>query len=303
MSFPSDIKGAMRDCILKLLWPKKDIVAFFANNGCTKADIAVLGDTQAQTRNGLVDSMFAHLSSKTDGGLGPFRAMLQALVAWSHFDPYYFETLQKLNRADAQRSIDHLKQLQELRDQRLKNERKARAAKEAEAQNPKRTLDELKTRFIQLLQGAVSPQSRGYELEVILQELAKISALTVTTPFRVNGEQIDGAVKFEGENYLVEAKWQEQLAANEAVYQFVGKVEGKLYGRGIFVSVNGFSSNIVKSIVTGKAIKTIFVDGEDLTMVLEGMQTFSEMLDKKIAAAQNKGQIYVNAITLNEKHS
>ena len=261
------------------------------------------GDTQAQTRNDLVDSMFQHLSSKTDGGLGPFRAMLQALVAWSHFDPYYFEHLQKLHRADAQRSINHLKQLQELRDQRLKNERKAREAKEAEAQNPKRTLEELKTRFIQLLQGAVSPQSRGYELEVILQELAKISALTVTTSFRVNGEQIDGAVKFEGENYLVEAKWQEQLAANEAVYQFVGKVEGKLYGRGIFVSVNGFSSNVVKSIVAGKAIKTIFVDGEDLTMVLEGMQTFSEMLDKKIVAAQNKGQIYVNAITLNEKHS
>ncbi|MCK7581499.1 MAG: restriction endonuclease [Chromatiales bacterium] len=186
-------------------------------------------------------------------GWVPFRAMLQALVAWSHFDPYYFETLQKLNRADAQRSIDHLKQLQELRDQRLKNERKAREAKEAEAQNPKRTLEELKARFIQLLQGIVSPQSRGYELEVILQELAKISALTVTTPFRVNGEQIDGAVKFEGENCLVEAKWQEQLAANEAVYQFVGKVEGKFYGRGIFVSVNGFSSNVVKSIVAGES--------------------------------------------------
>ena len=35
MSFPEDIKLAMRDCILKLLWPKDDIVAFFRNNSCT----------------------------------------------------------------------------------------------------------------------------------------------------------------------------------------------------------------------------------------------------------------------------
>ncbi len=75
------------------------------------------------------------------------------------------------------------------------------------------------------------------------------------------------------------------------------KLKGKMYGRGIFVSVNGYSKNIIESLVIGKAIKTVFVDGEDLMMVLEGMQTFSEMLDKKIQVAQTKGGIYINAIT------
>ena len=30
--FPNDIKLAMRDCILKVLWPKDDIVGFFKTN-------------------------------------------------------------------------------------------------------------------------------------------------------------------------------------------------------------------------------------------------------------------------------
>jgi hypothetical protein len=42
------------------------------------------------------------------------------------------------------------------------------------------------------------------------------------------------SVKYDGEHYMVEAKWQEASAANEGVYQFSMKVEGKMYGRGLF---------------------------------------------------------------------
>ena len=42
MSFPADIKGCMKDCILSLFWPRKDIVGFFEKHGCTKAEISNL---------------------------------------------------------------------------------------------------------------------------------------------------------------------------------------------------------------------------------------------------------------------
>lgn len=303
MSFPSDIKNVMRECILNVFWPKDDIVQFFSDNGCTKADLAVLSNHKELARYKIVDNMFNHLTAKADGGLGPFRSMLQALTNWSSFDPYYFEKLKKLKREEANRSIAHLKQLQEIRDHKIKEERKARNLKDVEAQNPKKTLSELKVKYISLIQGSSPPQRRGYELEAVLQELGKLSKLETTEPYKTNGEQIDGAIKFEGEHYLVEAKWQDKASANEPVYQFVGKVEGKFYGRGIFISVNGFSENVVSSLVQGKVIKTILVDGEDLVMVLESMQTFSEMLDKKIKAAQTRGNIYVNAITGKSKIS
>ena len=297
MTFPSDIKLAMRECILKLLWPRDDIVSFFENNSCTKADIKSIGDHKSLSRAAIVDTMFDHLSKKPDGGLGQFRSMLQSLIDWKHFDAYYFETLKKLTRAEADRAITHLKQLQEIRDHKLQQQRKERERKEAAAKTPADSRAELKTKFIGLLQGAVTGAKRGYALEGILQSLSKLSALEVTEPFRVNGEQIDGAVKYDGEHYIIEAKWQERAAANEAVYQFAAKIEGKMYGRGLFFSVHGFSEHVVTSLVHGKALKTVFIDGADLIVVLEGIIGFPEMLDRKIKAAQTKGLIYVDAVT------
>jgi len=125
----------------------------------------------------------------------------------------------------------------------------------------------------------------------------------VTEPFKVIGEQIDGAIKFDGEHYLIEAKWQETAASNEPVYQFVGKVEGKMYGRGLFVSVHGFTENVVQSVGRGKALRTVFVDGEDLVFVVEEQLSFSDMVDKKVKAAQTKGLIYVNPLSGKSKVS
>ncbi|MCI5125067.1 MAG: hypothetical protein D3925_11470 [Candidatus Electrothrix sp. AR5] len=223
----------MRDCLLKIFWAKDDIVSFFENNGCTSSDIKSLGEYKEYSRAKIIDNLFNHISSKHDCGLGPFRAMLHALVNWSHFDTFYFDKLKKLNRDDANRAIQHLKQLQEIRDHKIKEDRKRRELKEQEARNPKKTIDELKKKHISLLQGELSPQQRGYELEKILLELSKISELEVTKPFRVNGEQIDGAIKYDGEHYIVEAKWQDKSSANEPVYQFAQKVQGKMYGRGL----------------------------------------------------------------------
>lgn len=60
MTFPSDIKLAMRECVLKLLWPKDDIIAFFENNSCTKADIKAIGDHKTMHRSAIIDTMFEH---------------------------------------------------------------------------------------------------------------------------------------------------------------------------------------------------------------------------------------------------
>ena len=39
------------------------------------------------------------------------------------------------------------------------------------------------------------------------------------------------------------------------------------------------------------------MDGGDLTVVLEGIIDFNQMLDRKIKAAQTRGLIYVDAVT------
>lgn len=303
MSFPADIKGCMKDCILSLFWPRKDIVGFFEKHGCTKAEVCGLqieGESGLK-RHEIIDVLFDTLSARPDNGLGPFRAMLQSLLAWSHFDPYYFDKLRKLDRAVANKNLEHLRQLQEIRDAKIKADRDRRATNEAARQKATVSLEELRTEYLDLLANKISRQQRGYALERILAELGRISRLETTEAFRVNGEQVDGAVKFDGEHYLIEAKWQEKSASNESVYQFAGKVAGKLYGRGLFISVNGFSADVVRSLIRGKEIQTLFVDGEDLILVLEGHLNLRDMIDRKVKAAQTKGLIYVHPISGAEK--
>ncbi|WP_288403460.1 restriction endonuclease [uncultured Pseudomonas sp.] len=305
MSFPADIKGCMKDCILSLFWPRKDIVGFFEKHGCTKTEIASIQTEgeNALRRHEIIDTLFGVLAARPDQGLGPFRAMLQSLLNWSHFDPYYFDKLRKLDRAAANKNLEHLRQRQEIRDAKIKSDRERRATQEAARQQPTTSLDQLRAEYLDLLANKISRQQRGYALEHILSELSRLSQLETTEAFRVNGEQIDGAVKFDGEHYLIEAKWQERAASNEPVYQFAGKVAGKLYGRGLFVSVNGFSGEVVRSLTMGKEIQTLFIDGEDLILVLEGHLTLREMIDRKVKAAQTKGLIYVNPISGAEKKS
>ncbi len=266
-----------------------------------QAELDVHAVRQLPAQHAAADAMFERLDQRTDNGLGPYRAMLRSLVEWSQFDPYYFDNLKKLDRPTAEKNLAHLRQLQEIRDVRIKEERKKRELAEAERQRPKHDIAGLREQFLVLHAGDLKAQDRGYALEKILAELARIDALEVTEPFKVVGEQIDGSFKFDGEHYLIEAKWQDKASANEPVYQFAGKIEGKMYGRGVFFSVHGFSSLVIQSLVAGKAVKTIFADGEDLVLVLEGHLSFKEMIDRKVKAAQTKGLIYIHPITGAEK--
>ncbi|MBD9359525.1 restriction endonuclease [Methylomonas fluvii] len=303
MNFPADIKGCMKDCILSLFWPRKEIVGFFEKHGCTKAEISSLQieGENALKRHEVIDTLFNALAARPDNGLGSFRAMLQSLLTWSHFDPYYFDKLRKLDRSVATRNLDHLRQLQEIRDAKIKSDRERRVFQDAVRQQPTASLEQLRSEYLDLLANKTSRQQRGYALERILAELSRLSRLETTEAFRVNGEQVDGAVKFDGEHYLIEAKWQERSASNEPVYQFAGKVAGKLYGRGLFISVNGFSPEVIHSLVIGKEIQTLFVDGEDLILVLEGHLTMRDMIDRKVKAAQTRGLIYAHPISGSEK--
>jgi hypothetical protein len=39
---------------------------------------------------------------------------------------------------------------------------------------------------------------------------------------------------------------------------------------------------VVQRVVRGKALRTLFVDGEDLVFVIEEQLSFSDMVDKKV---------------------
>lgn len=88
---------------MSLIWPRKDIVGFFEQHGCTKADVKdlVIEGENGLKRHQIIDALFRKLDARPDNGLGTLRTMLQSLLNWSHFDPYYFNKLRKLDRTTA----------------------------------------------------------------------------------------------------------------------------------------------------------------------------------------------------------
>lgn len=307
-NFPKDILDCMRSCILAIFWPRKEIISFFKNNGCTKKDLKEVQNFKKKKlyRSQIVNIVFENLNERN--ALGPFRSMLQSLINWTYFDPYYFKKLGKLDEEEAKKRINHLKQLQEIRDSKVKKIRKKREKRNKKLNTTNINREKIKNIFLKLFQGknekgkVISRQKRGYLFEEFLKKLFLLEELEVTDQFKLQGEQIDGSIKFEGENYLVEAKWQDSMIATESLYHFAYKVEGKMYGRGIFISVNGFSSESISGLIKAKALNTVLFDGSDLILVVEGRWTLREMLDRKIKAAQTMGRIFVDVNTMKEKY-
>lgn len=306
-TFPKDIMDCMKGCILSIFWPKKDIIDFMKKVGCTSRELIPENEWKELHRAEIIDGIFANLEKRNDSGIGQFRCMLKELTEWDYFNPYYFEKLNKLNEDEAKRNIAHLKQLQEIRDYKIKQERQRQEEQGKKWKDKNYSINELKEIFLNLFSGKdqdgkeINSQRRGYLFEEFLKKLFIYEGIEVTDPFKIVGEQIDGSFKYDGEHYIIEAKWRDKWSASDSLYQFATKVEGKMYGRGIFISINGFSPESVQALTAGKALRTILVDGGDLVLVTEGMYTLKEMLDCKIKAAQTMGKIYVDSTSLMDK--
>ncbi len=133
-------------------------------------------------------------------------------------------------------------------------------------------------------------QDRGRGLERLLHEAMRRAKLDPRPPYRPSGEELDGSFKFEGRYYLYEAKWLGDEPPASMIYSFKGKVGGKLVGTiGFFISVEGFSTDAIDALASGKEKDVVLVTGEDLEAALAGSAQLRRMLDLKLRAAAEDG--------------
>lgn len=153
-------------------------------------------------------------------------------------------------------------------------------------------LKEVTSDFLSLL-GKEDPQKRGFRLEKILKELFLLFDLDPKASFRITGEQIDGAFSFEGTDYLLEAKWQQNPVDASTLDSLAGKLSRKLDNTlGLFLSINGYSEDAVKAHSSGRRLM-ILMDGSDLMAVLEGRIDLVQLLLRKRRKAAETGNIYL----------
>lgn len=137
----------------------------------------------------------------------------------------------------------------------------------------------------------LAPQPRGYAFETFLTELFRAYGLQPNSPFRLVGEQIDGSFKFDGEFYLLEAKWHGPRTPAADLRNFHEKVQEKAsWARGLFISNSGFTEEGL--LAFGRAKSIICMDGLDLWTMLERRIPLTEVLDRKIRHAAERGAVF-----------
>jgi len=166
-----------------------------------------------------------------------------------------------------------------------------RAIADRRAQNQR--LEDLNAEFLRLTSATdITPQQRGFKLEALFFELLRISEFEYTKPYRSPGqEQIDGHFRHEKFDYLVEAKWTEELTKQPDLSIFDGKIRGKAQStRGFFISANGFDNTAVQK-YSGDSPRIILMTGEDLALVLGGRVLFIDAMKAKVDAIVRLGNI------------
>lgn len=162
----------------------------------------------------------------------------------------------------------------------------------AKSETLKNTLPLLLNELVGLTK--LAPQERGYAFEKFLTTFFNAFDMQPRSPFRLVGEQIDGSIDFEGNIYLIEAKWQNALVGNAELLELHGKVGGKAtWSRGVFISYSGFSDDGLEAFSRGRPTNLIAVTGQDLFFVLDGGMSLDQMIRLKARRAAEEGRVYI----------
>lgn len=138
------------------------------------------------------------------------------------------------------------------------------------------------------LTSASDKRQRGYLLEDLLQKVFAAYGISTEKSFKRNdgGEQIDGAFTLDGWHYIVECKWTEGLSDIRQLDSLYGKLNRS--GRqtmGLFLSINGWSTNVVPLLKQNPNKSILLMDGYDLRCVLDEHVniTLRELIAKKLS--------------------
>jgi hypothetical protein len=148
-----------------------------------------------------------------------------------------------------------------------------------------------------------SPQTRGYLLEDLLNRVFALHGIPVLRSFRRNGgaEQIDAAFEMDGAYYIVECRWRAKLADIRELDGLYGQIERS--GRqtmGLFLSVNGWSDNVVPLIKQNPNKCIILMEGYDLHTILAQRIDLRRLLKAKLGALNLEAEPYFSVAKLRD---
>lgn len=291
--FNEEIEVLIKNGIADLYWYKGDLHKAWVRAGAPQAlvsKIAAERDSEGSTltKRRQMDRLYEEIRmADYNTRLEISRNFVRTLIEHKNFVPH-----DRRHRIEnAERSALKLRQL--LKEQEEKREQADSVKRRAGTINSQRTYEQEMEGLRAAFDAAhsMTPHNRGYALERVVIDLMRISRIPVEEPFRVVGEQIDGAIKHEGRFYLLEVKWLAEKVETRHLHSLYMKVLGKFEAGGIFIAMSGFTSGAVESISKGKEIRLILLDGKHLANVIHGHYTFAELLNFALKRASLYGEV------------
>ena len=108
----------------------------------------------------------------------------------------------------------------------------------------------------------------------------------------MQGEQIDGSFEWQGNTFLVEARWRREPANTADLLVLRGKAEKSDWTRGLFISINGFSNLATLTLQVGRKANLIAMSGHDLILILEQHWTLHDALRAKLRHTGETAEVY-----------
>ncbi|MGV3598978.1 MAG: restriction endonuclease [Bacteroidota bacterium] len=286
---PFEVVSQMIQCFGKSFHYKDTVISFLVNCGIEK-HIAIKYKDEPKFK--WAKQLLADLA-ETETGRVKQRQILQGL--------YNLRQLPDKDVPSKEEGLSAIRKLKELvnehsillKEDKTKSSDRININKQKEKLFEERSqkLNALKTEFYGGFSNS-NKQEVGYLLEKILYELFAIHELEYKKPYKTDTQQIDGHFRFEGFDYLVEAKWTASSPTESVIGEFKRKVDTKIEStRGFFFSIAPFTPLVVQQF-NGLGAKILLCDGEDLTHIFEGRIGLDDVLRAKIEFAAQYGNIY-----------
>ena len=300
--YPPDLLNLLVDGIAHLVRSKEAVVEFFRGAGVPHEVLQpwlarVKQDRDGVRKTDITRDVLCQVNETGDSGLAVRREIIKRVVEWEDFSSCYPD-----KQLSAQGLVASIRRVVNVKDSftqmNLARERERAAQQQTyqtevlRKQREQMSREGIK-RDLYALFGADNAHKRGKALEEILNRFFHLSGLLVKEAFTLTGErgtgvveQIDGAIQFHGQIYLVEMKWWSQPIGPVEVNSHLSRLMTRAEARGLFISASAFTPAAVDAVRSFLAHRLcVLCELQEIVTALERETDFGSVLEKKIQAA------------------
>ena len=282
---------------MKSFWRKRALRSFLKQ--CSVPEHLLATWNEDETKRDFLDRLLPKLRESAAG------EQIVANIARSLMEQTTFPDLKNWEDSedkirDAHTAVERLKnfhreQKEEIEQQISKEESQKRfreyQAKVAESQQ---SLQKLSDRLNNLGKD-LGTQGAGYKFQDWFYDLMSFCEVIYRKPYVQNGRQIDGSITVKDTTYLIELKFTRQQADANDIDSFYKKVVTKADNTmGVIVSISGYSSVATREASSART-PLILLDHGHLYLVLGGIMSFGDVIDRLKRHASQTGESYLSA--------